>query len=144
MLVALLAAAAAASLPSSTLDLELTCSGQYSDTETSTGNASVLGPDGKLHTGVVTTNVSVMRPGTARISLHGASGKIVYPDGRERTMQDIRADDGRITGSYKRLGIFTWRMEINRLTGDVLVKSGGTVGLIGSCSLAPVATQPRF
>ncbi len=86
-----------------------------------------------------------MKPGVAKVSVHAPNAQLVYPDGRVRTMKDVAGDDARITGSYKRIGFITWRMEINQMTGDIQVKSGGDVAFIGTCALAPAApTQPKF
>ncbi len=142
MIFALLGAAAPMSPP---LDLELICKGEYQDIETSRGSANTYDSQGNWTGGTVTLNRSVMKPGIAKVSVHAPNAQIVYPDGRVRTMKDVIGDETRITASYKRLGFITWRMEINRMTGDIEVKSGGDVALTGTCSLAPAApTQPKF
>ncbi|WP_421932389.1 hypothetical protein [Phenylobacterium sp.] len=142
MIFAILAAAAPMA---AALDLELVCNGEYQDIETSRGQANTYDSQGNWTGGTVTLNRSVMKPGVAKVSVHAPNAQIIYPDGRVRTMKDVVGDDARITGSYKRLGFITWRMEINRMTGDIQVKSGGDVALSGACTLAPAApTQPKF
>lgn len=123
-----------------TLDLNLSCPGQYQDTETSEASVGRTG-DTKAH---ATVETQVMRPGTAQITLRGETGELVYPDGRRRQLSNVTADDRRITADYVRKALvlkFTWRMEINRLTGDVRVLNGGDVGFLGTCSVAPTTAK---
>lgn len=55
------------------------------------------------------------------------------------------ANDQQITASYQRKGMlitYTWRLEINRLTGAIRITSGDEVGFSGTC--APVSNTPKF
>lgn len=121
------------------LRLDLACLGQYSDTETTT---ATVGPAGEPQQANITTDV--MRPGTARVSIQGDAGEMIYPDGRRRTLSNITADPSRITAEYVRRVLFvplTWRIEIDRMTGDIRVVNGGDVGFIGTCEAAPTTAK---
>lgn len=124
-------------------DLRLNCTGQYQDTESATGDSRVF-KDGKWENGSVTVTREVMRDGVAKLTIRAPTGEITYPDGRRRSMTDVRLDEHRITGSYKRLGFMTWRMTIDRLTGEIEVKNGSSIGFRGICEVAPAVTQPKF
>lgn len=142
MLLIVLAAAAAGAAP---LDLRLVCPGEYQDTETATALTQKRDQDGNWGTATTQVRRQVARQGAARISLTGETGELVYPDGQSRTIKVISADSARIVGEYERKILFghvTWRMEINRLTADVLVASGKDVAFRGVC--APEPTQPKF
>lgn len=134
-------ALAAAGEPAS-LNLELSCPGQYSATETS--EASV-GRIGEVNKPTATVQTQVMRPGTAQLTFRDGAGELVYPDGRRRELSNIQADERRITAEYIRKALilkYTWRVEVNRLTGDVRVVNGDEVGFLGNCTAAP--TKPKF
>lgn len=122
------------------LALDLACFGQYADTETTTGT---VGPIGEQSRATITTNV--MRPGTARVTLRGEGGELAYPDGQRRMLSNVTADPHRIRAEYDRKALFrtrTWRVEIDRMTGDISVSDGNDVGFVGNCEAAP--TTARF
>lgn len=121
------------------LDLELWCPGQYQDTETSTAHAA-----GDV-TARATIETAVMRPGTAQVRFRGSEGELVYPDGRHRALTNVIADERSITAQYVRRTMlipFTWKLIIDRRSGDIRVSNGGDVGFLGNCSAAP--TKPKF
>ena len=144
MLLMLLAAAAVGD----PLNLELSCPGQSYDVETTQGRTNTWDAAGNYHSGNVTVNTPVMRPGTATVSIQGTKATLTYSDGRVRAMENIVADPQRITGAYQRRGLLltsTWKMEINRLTGGIDVRSGRQIGFTGTCSPAPPpSTEPKF
>lgn len=121
------------------LNLELACIGQYADTETTTVSATA-------QSGSLQAQTSVMRPGTARVSLHGDTGRLVYPDGRARNLKVVSQDSEQVVASYERsMILFTvpWHVDINRLTGDMRVSSRlQGVAFQGACS--PVSVEPKF
>jgi len=55
---------------------------------------------------------------------------MIQPDGRKRALSNVAADPQRITAEYVWRGLFvpvTWRLEIDRMAGDIRVANGGTV-----------------
>jgi hypothetical protein len=91
------------------------------------------------------TRTTVNRAGVARVTLQGGEGELTYPDGRRRILGEVFADSRRITADYRRKGLFgtaTWRVEIDRMTGDVRVASGEDVAFAGAC--APEPTSAKF
>lgn len=124
------------------LNLELLCPGQYADTETT--SATIRQP-GESTRSTAEMSRTVMRTGNARVSLHGDTGELVYPDGRRRALSKVVADERQITAEYERRVLVipvTWRVEISRTTGDIRVVTGLDVGFAGTCE--PVSTKPKF
>lgn len=134
---------AAAVVDASSLDLDLICPGQYFDTETTTASVQHNHDFANQSQAKLTTEVA--RPGTARIKFKDGLGEFVYPDGRRRELSELVADDQRITAQYTRRVVlinYTWRLQIDRFTGDVRLASGDALGFLGTCSAAP--TKPKF
>ncbi|MCG9917326.1 MAG: hypothetical protein MH112_13335 [Phenylobacterium sp.] len=146
------------------LKLDLVCSGQYADAQ------------------------MIMHPGSARISILGDVGTLVYPDGRQRFLRNVAADPNTIKADYApgapanppaqgqpqpqtnrltgnqllqaflfeglgpeqaqrahderlRLQNLTWRLDIDRMTGDIRIVSDGAVGFMGVCEAAPTVAK---
>ena len=139
MIIALFAATLAAPL-----DLNLVCRSQYEKTETSVRTANRM-VDGELRSGASVTRTTINRAGVARVTFQGGAGELTYPDGRRRALGEVAADARRITADYRRAGLFgttTWRVESDRMTGDVRVASGGEIAFAGAC--APEPTSAKF
>lgn len=123
------------------LNLNLSCPGTYSDVETS--RATVTG-DGDASSAAVTT--TVRRPGVAQIAIRGQEGQLTYPDGRIRQLSNVTADENTIVGQYVRTALLikrTWRVEIDRVTGSVIVTSNyRQVAFAGSCT--PISNTQKF
>lgn len=142
MFIALFAEALMAEPPA--LNLNLVCEGQYADVEQSVGNMSAV-VDGQVRSGSSMVSTRVMRHGTAHLTFQGAQGSLTYPDGRQRTLENVAADKGKVTAEYRRkalLRTITWDVEVNRLTGMVRVSSGRDIAFAGDCT--PESTQPKF
>jgi hypothetical protein len=129
----MVAMAVAAVIDAPALNLDLICTGRYADAEVT--RAQSLSGEGSA---LVTR--TVMRDGTARVAIRGATGELTYPDGRKRPLSNVVADDRTITGEYKRM-IWTWKMTIDRTTGDIRIVNGGDVSLLANCSAAPVTQK---
>lgn len=138
MIIALFAATLA-----SPLDLNLVCRSQYEKVETSVRTANHL-VDGELHSDASVMRTTISRAGVARVTFQGGAGELTYPDGRRRILGGIAADPRRITADYRRKGLFgpvTWRIEINRMTGDLRVSSGEDVAFAGACAPEPISAK---
>ena len=125
------------------LSLDLVCGGQYAATETSTAD---VGPIGTINSASITTNV--MRPGSARVTLRGDIGELIYPDGRQRILSNVIADTANIKAEYVRRTLnylfipVTWRLEIDRMTGNIRIgSSAGELGFLGVCEAAPTVAK---
>lgn len=136
--------AAALGTEPSALDLNLICPGQYEDTETERGQAHSSDGDEQNSTSI-TVHRSVMRQGTAKVRFHGDAGELTLPDGQKRVLGNVVADSRSIIADYERrmlLFRYTWRLEVNRLTGEIKISTGSDVGFEGVCSPEPL--QPKF
>lgn len=121
--------------------LDLTCVGQYADTETITTDA---GAPGELWAGSTSTR-TVMRPGVARVRFDGAGGLLTYPDGRERELELVGVTEASISATYSRRALFrqvAWNIRVDRMTGGIVVSSDGRVAFNGLCE--PTGSAPRF
>lgn len=141
ILSAALALSDAAAAQPNGLDLNLSCPGMYADVESS--RATVSGDNGPT---TATVNTAVRRTGVAHITLQDQAGEITYPDGRKRSLSNVVASERSITAEYVRsllLIKYTWRVEIDRITGTVRVANNfRQVAFAGSCTAA--TTAPKF
>lgn len=139
-------AAAAVSMASAAppLDLRLICPGQYQDTETATAQTQKY-VDGEWRSSTTQLRTPITRTGNLRLSISGDAGELVYPDGRTRTIKLVEANPAHLIAEYEMKGLirrFTWRIDVDRMTGDVRVASGNEEAFRGVCS--PEPSQPKF
>ena len=142
MIVAILAQALAPEAPA--LNLTLACEGQYKATEV-TRETVAADIAGGHRTATGTSVTGVTRTGTGYASFSGATGQLTYPDGIRRELSNVVATDQQITASYQRkwmLVTYTWKLDIDRLTGAIRVVNGSDVTFAGTC--APVSNTPKF
>ena len=141
-MIAAILAAAAVGAP---LNLELACPGQYRATESHTPYQDAYG---RPLSQPLSMDTTVARQGTARIVLHGDSGRIAFPGGRDLQLVLLSQDDDALVAQYERPILFahlTWRVHINRITGEMRVIGGiggRQTGFAGTC--APVSTERKF
>jgi len=124
-------------------NLRLVCPGVQYSTETSSGYTSGM-VGGDLVSGQTTMQSRVTIPGNAKLAFDGNKGSIQLPDGSERALTNVVWTENTITAKYRRL-IYTYNLEVNRVTGDVVVKMLYLVGFRGACEAAPPEpTKPKF
>jgi len=136
------------------LDIHLVCSGAGSIAATQTSYANTYDSKTKRYN-YGTVNTSVRRPfsGSAEVNISDAGARIKLPGDMIPALSsdhdgwfpinDVMADDRRISGSIKINLLNKPELLIDRMTGQLTLK-GGMEDFTGACQSIDAGAKPKF